>query len=431
MTKEHEFKTWLEQGGAQTEAGRNSRAYAIRTIERNLAALGMPHRDLDEAWEADRFEALRERLRKIREDARTGGQDYRILMPDSDNPHNRLSNWGSWLGQYGRFLAGDPPGAAKDADRIRQYVLEHYIEPAREEGRDHVEVLVRDVNEALGLKEAWPNICQALAGRIFQDMAQLPEPERIGADQSSATRFRFDLRGGSISRPALEKLRERFVALCPDFRSFVEPGTGWAKGEKAYKVAAIHRVDTALAEDATDEVLGKNVFEILKTAAKDGPLVRWQTEDAIAKNAADLLAEFYAIIGRLVRSKESPEIALGTANGAFEALRERGATSLTYGERISILSSALAMVRPSAMAPLKITRINEAWEALTGKKLFVESEADMTRDYRRLSDGFGEILEIMRDEWRWEPQDWLDIQGFLWIANDTCEPACKIDPVTG
>ena len=195
MTKEHEFKTWLEQGGAQTEAGRNSRAYAIRTIERNLAALGMPHRDLDEAWEADRFEALRERLRKIREDARTGGQDYRTLMPDSDNPHNRLSNWGSWLGQYGRFLAGDPPGAAKDADRIRQYVLEHYIEPAREEGRDHVEVLVRDVNEALGLKEAWPNICQALAGRMFQDMAQIPEPERIGADQSSATVFRFKLDG--------------------------------------------------------------------------------------------------------------------------------------------------------------------------------------------------------------------------------------------
>lgn len=193
MTKEHEFKTWLEQGGAQTEAGRNSRAYAIRTIERNLAALGMPHRDLDEAWEADRFGALRERLRKIREDARTGGQDYRILMPDSDNPHNRLSNWGSWLGQYGRFLAGDPPGTAKDADRIRQYVLEHYIEPAREHGRDHIEVLVRDVNEALGLKEAWPNICQALGGRIFQDMAQIPEPERIGADQSSATVFRFKL----------------------------------------------------------------------------------------------------------------------------------------------------------------------------------------------------------------------------------------------
>lgn len=525
MTKEHEFKAWLEQGGAQTEAGRNSRAYAIRTIERNLAALGVPYQDLNEAWEADRFETLRERLRKMREDARDGGQDYRILMPDSENPHNRLSNWGSWLGQYGRFLAGDPPGAAKDADRIRQYVLEHYIEPARDEGRDHVEVLVRDVNEALGLKEAWPNICQALGGRMFQDMAQIPEPERIGADQSSATVFRFKLdetapsgderpfvlfdatdapfqpvrnfnrntgvsafrikpRGagnkadeaietediadvaramlveglasrvkaiaggpvnyltyggdklvryelaaeiaqaigvpprGGISQPAMEKLRERFIALCPDFRSFIEPGTGWAKKEKAYKVAAIDRVRSALAENATDEILGKNVFEILKTAAKDGPLVRWQTEDAIAKNASDLLAEFHAIIGRLVQSQEPTEVALATAHDALDSLRARGATSLTYGERINILSSALAMVRPREMAPLKITRINEAWEALTGEKLFFEPKADMATDYRRLADGFAKIFAIMRDAWRWEPQDWLDIQGFLWIAND-------------
>jgi DNA polymerase III delta prime subunit len=418
MTKEREFKTWLEQGGAQTEAGRNSRAYAIRTIERNIAALGMPYQDLNEAWEADRFEALRERIRKMREDARAGGQDHRILMPDSDTPHNRLSNWGSWLGQYGRFLAGDPPGAAKDADRIRQYVLEHYIEPAREEGREHAEVLVRDVNAALDLKEAWPNICQALGGRMFQDIAQVPEPKRIGANQSSATRFRFDLRGRRISQSALEKLRERFIALCPDFRSFIEPGTGWARGEKAYKVTAIDRVRSALAEDAIDEILGKNVFEILKTAAKDGPLVRWQTEDAIAKNAADLLAEFHAIIGRLVRSAEPPEIAWAKAHDALEALRARGATSLTYGERINILSSALAMVRPSAMAPLKITRINEAWELLTSEKLFVEVKADMAMDYRRLADGFTEILEIMRDAWGWKPQDWLDIQGFLWIAND-------------
>lgn len=199
MQRAKEFKAWLEQGGAQTESGRNSRAYAIRTIEKNLAALGMPYRDLDEAWQADGFEALRERLQKMREDAVAGGQNYRILMPASDNPRNRLSNWGSWLGQYGRFLAGDRPGAAKDADRIRQYVLEHYIEPARDEGRDQVEVLVGDVNEALGLKQAWPNICQALVGRMFQNMAQIPEPERIGADQSSATVFRFRL--GETAKP--------------------------------------------------------------------------------------------------------------------------------------------------------------------------------------------------------------------------------------
>jgi 5-methylcytosine-specific restriction protein B len=200
LRDENEFKAWLEQSGAQTKAGRNSRTYAVRTIERNLTALGMPDQNLEEAWESDQFVGIRDRLKLMRDDARSGGTDFRILMPDSENPHNRLSSWSSWLAQYGRFLAGDPPGIAKDADRIRQHVLEKYIEPAREEGTSHVDVLVRDVNTALNLNEAWPNICQALAGKIFQDLAQVSAPERIGADQSSATVFRFGLDEAAASQ---------------------------------------------------------------------------------------------------------------------------------------------------------------------------------------------------------------------------------------
>jgi hypothetical protein len=429
LKDENEFKAWLEQGGAQTEAGRNSRTYAVRTIERNLAALGMPYENLEEAWKADQFAGLRERLKAMRDDARSGGEDYRVLMPDSEKPLNRLSNWSSWLAQYGRFIAGEPPGAAKDADRIRQHVLEEYIEPAREEGTSHVDVLVRDVNTALNLNEAWPNICQALAGRIFQDLAQVSAPERIGADQSSATVFRFNLETTSVNLSALEKLRRRFLDLCPDFETFENPGEGWAKGEKAYKLAAIERVQEAIATDTQDETLGKSVFEILKTAAKDGPFVRWQTEDAITKNAPDTSEDFYATIGRLLRTDEPAATALDKAYDSFVDLRERGATSLTYGERLNILFSSLAMVRPTEAAPLKITRINEAWEELTGEKLFVESTANMRVDYGRFASVFAELFTIMRDKWAWRPQDWLDIQGFLWIALDkTTQKPFSNDP---
>ena len=421
MTKEREFKNWLEQGGAKAVAGRNSRAYAIRSIERKLKELGMPFPDLEAAWKADRFESLRERLSQMWEDARDGGQDYRILMPDAEKPHNRLSNWRSWLAQYGRFLNGEPPRLATDADLIRQYALEHYIEAAREEGHGQTEVLVRDVNTALRLKQAWPNICQALAGRRFQELAQVPPPERIGADQSSATIFRFDLRDRRIDSSALNQLRKRFLAVCPDFRSFVEPGTGWAKKEKAYKVAATERVRSAVGTGGDDKALGKAVFEILKTAAKDGPLVRWQTEDSIAKRHPELLGEFHAVIGRLIRSVKPPEEVLSQASVALDALKGRGAASLTYGERLNILFSALSMVRPGEAAPLKITRINEAWDELTGEKLFVEATSDMARDYRRFATVFSELFGVMRDDWQWQPQDWLDLQGFLWIACNTKE----------
>ena len=419
MTKESAFKSWLEQGGAQTVAGRTSRVYAIQTIGRKLEELGMPFRDLDAAWKADRFESLRERLRRMRVDARDGGQDYRILMPDSENPHKRLSSWGSWLRQYGRFLAGDEPGSAKDADRIRQYVLEYYIEPAREDGREQAEVLVSDVNTALRLKAAWPNICQALAGPKFQKLAQVPRPEQIGADASSATVFRFDLRDHRVDSSALNQLRKRFLAVCPDFESFVDPGTGWAKREKAYKVAASERVRAAVGEGGDDQALGKAVFKILKTAAKDGPFVRWQTEDSIAKQHPELLGEFYAVIGRLIRSGQAAEEVLSQAFDTLDDLKERGAASLTYGERLNILFSALSMVRPGEAAPLKITRINEAWDKLTGEELFVQATADIASDYRRFADVFSELCGVMRDDWQWQPQDWLDIQGFLWIALDT------------
>ena len=360
MRDENQFKTWLEEGGAQTQNGRNSRAYAVRTIEKNLTALGLPYESLDDAWAVDQFAGVRLRLKKMRDDARAGGEDYRILMPDSEKPDNRLSNWSSWLAQYGRFISGEPPRAAKDADRIRQHVMEQYIEPAREDGLSQVDVLVRDVNDALNLNQGWPNVCQALAGRIFQDFAQLPPPERIGADQSPATVFRFYLDGRSVDRLELEKLRKRFLALCPDFKSFIEPGTGWAQREKAYKIVAIDRVREALKEEHDNEALGKSVFEILKTASQDGPFVRWQTEDSIVNKAPELAGEFYAVIGGLIQSDEPSETALTSAFDTLADLRERGATSLTYGERLNIVFSTLAMVRPNEAAPLKVTRINEA-----------------------------------------------------------------------
>lgn len=207
--KEEEFKAWLEAGGAKAEAGRNTRTYAVRTIESNLTALGSPHADLDEAWKADRFEQLRHKLKELREEFSAGGTRYRILMPQSDNPSNRLSNWRSWLGQYGQFLSGEPRGE-RDADRIRQHVLEHYIEAARARDTDTVDVLVRDVNQALGLNQAWPNIYQAITGNKFLEMADVEPPERIGAEQSSATILRFHL-GQAVDPDANEGDARPFI----------------------------------------------------------------------------------------------------------------------------------------------------------------------------------------------------------------------------
>jgi len=191
---EEEFKTWLEAGGANSKSARDTRAHAVRTIENNLAQLGSAHADLETAWKADQFEQLLQKLKELRDNFSAGGKEYKVLMPQSEKPDNRLSNWRAWLSQYGQFLGGEPRGE-RDADRIRQYVLEHYIETAREDENETIDVLVRDVNEALSLNQAWPNICQAISGPKFLELADVQVPERIGANQSSATVFRFRLNG--------------------------------------------------------------------------------------------------------------------------------------------------------------------------------------------------------------------------------------------
>ena len=306
----------------------------------------------------------------------------------------------------------------KAVDRIRQHVLEHHIKLARDKGDTQVKVSVKDVHEKLGLNANWPNICQAIAGLKLQELAQVPPPARIGTEQSTTTIFRFKLSDHRIDKSALDTLRDRFLANCPDFKSFVEPGTGWAEREKNYKVSASDRVRTAIREGGDDEALGKAVFKILKTAAKDAPFVRWQTENSIAKKSPELIGEFHAVIGQLVRSDQAVEDVLLQTYDSLDALKERGAKSLTYGERLNILFSALSMVRPCEIASIQVTRINETWGMLTGEKLFVEATADMKLDYHRFEDVFSDLFFIMRDDWHWQPQDWVDVQGFLYIALD-------------
>ncbi len=295
MKDENEFKAWLERGGAQTTAGRNSRIYAVRTIESNLAALGMPYKSLDEAWATDQFVDLRDRLRAMREDARSGGEDYRILMPNSEKPRGRLLNWGIWLQQYGRFIQGDPPGSSKDANRIRQHVLEQYIEPAREEGKPYADVLVRDVNKALSLNDAWPNICQALAGKIFQDLAQVSVPEQFGADQSSATVFRFE-----FDEVVVAENKHLFTLFDGAGNSFTPVKTeNRSTGTLAYRIkpkGSGNKADEAIATESMVDVAQAMLVEGLASRVKaiaggevnyltygGEKLVRYQLDPDIAK----------------------------------------------------------------------------------------------------------------------------------------------------
>ncbi len=87
--------------------------------------------------------------------------------------------------QYDHLMRG--------AERVRLVALNYFIEPARERSDPQVSVRVGDVSELLFPKDHYRNVWQALRGKAFQDLANVPEPTQTGADESPATVLTYQL----------------------------------------------------------------------------------------------------------------------------------------------------------------------------------------------------------------------------------------------
>ena len=110
-----EFQDWLRARGVSSQAI-STRASTVRGIEHVMEAMGSSQTELDAEFTHDRFAHLSQALAEMRKDAQNGGDQYRLLFPDSVKPLNRLANARNWLRQYGNFIdtAGDDKGVALD-----------------------------------------------------------------------------------------------------------------------------------------------------------------------------------------------------------------------------------------------------------------------------------------------------------------------------
>jgi 5-methylcytosine-specific restriction enzyme B len=213
------FKAWLEARPVQAKSLATRLSMVLR-IERTLGALGIPHSDLDAAYDADGLASVKAALEGLKQDAERGGTAFQVLLPDSFKPLGRLQNAINFLRNYRDFRAGIAPRHDADADRIREHVLHQYIERARERDEETVSVSVMEVHGALGLTNAWANVCQALAGPKFQELAQVAPPERQGPEASSSTVFTFQLE--AFSRLAVEAtLLSRFGVPIKDVKKIL------------------------------------------------------------------------------------------------------------------------------------------------------------------------------------------------------------------
>jgi hypothetical protein len=92
-----------------------------------------------------------------------------------------------------KTLPSRPNGQPSEADRVRSFVEQKIFSPARQRGQQLVTVAARDVHDRLGLRNAFPTVCQSLAGAKLQQESCVRLIARDGPERSTTTIFRFEL----------------------------------------------------------------------------------------------------------------------------------------------------------------------------------------------------------------------------------------------
>ncbi len=81
----------------------------------------------------------------------------------------------------------------KLADQIRQYVLTHYINPARKVGLKVVTVRAGNIHDAMRLHNQQPAVYGALDAAVFLQLANATCQSRLGPHQGRDAWWAFEL----------------------------------------------------------------------------------------------------------------------------------------------------------------------------------------------------------------------------------------------
>jgi hypothetical protein len=202
------------------------------------------------------------------------------------------------------------------ADSIRVFALENYVEPARRRGERFITVRAGDVHRAMGFKNKMPAVCSALRARKFETLAAVKLVKAEGPSQGANLYLTFRLlwmadaerepatipvtvvsgqHSGTASR-TLRRMQERCTQLVDDFDLYIQ----WFDEESIFDGPSLyfHRrtIDALLRHPRASGALGDDCFFVLLYAT----LASWGMQRPGRKSPAklvelpDLIASFVA-----------------------------------------------------------------------------------------------------------------------------------------
>ncbi len=226
---------------------------------------------------------------------------------------------------------------------------------------------------------------------------------------------------GALDRGALERYRQMFTARYPDFRSFAQTDGGYQAEERAYKDRLIATVAAALEDEQPDHELGARLLNILAgRAGIPSGLLGWRTDSRLAALREASPGTLESAAGRLARG-EDPTTAIAAFVAEAWPLLADGQTSKPYSESRNIPTMLAALVHPNEAFGINTDPIQQTAQALLDRKL-LGWNAMTAEEYGEVLGMARAIQQVMAEEWKWEPRDLWDVQGFIWAVNRADQP---------
>ncbi|WP_348263277.1 AAA family ATPase [Telmatobacter sp. DSM 110680] len=223
----------------------------------------------------------------------------------------------------------------------------------------------------------------------------------------------MDAKKGVEDWPQLERMRTRFLAICPDFIDFEQRKGFYFEQERAYKDDLIGQAQSILSghHEEQPEKLGGQFLDLVKKSN----FVGWRAFDAIAKGGADARKETAQALGEMLLSKESLPAVIETAALRIHPIL-RSDNNPAIGLVRSLVTSAIALAKPKDAISVKTLSMQAAIKELTGDTI-IKSAVISAHEYEAILQIALRISDRMV-EWNWKPRDLWDVQGFLWVATN-------------
>jgi 5-methylcytosine-specific restriction protein B len=446
IVRETEFREWMADEG-QAPATQN-------TITMDARRLETYYGDLDEAFDTDGFEAIRQALAYSKADERADRPNP-ARFPIEGDLYANLSHYRSTLNAYARFrsAADTASTGAEDIDkRIELFDDQgnaHWPVRQRDRAAEDIAFRIRGASNRTIDAEKTTDILEV--GRaLFKEgksvrvvrSNNLRRPYlSYGKQKLTSYKMAPEIAAalgmppqGSVNDAAplldptvLKEFKERFLAAFPDFEpsGFAATSGGYFDAERRYKDALIEKAEQALDDESlSDEALGRRLLDLL--ISRDSGLLGWRTDGKVRQLRDAYPGKLEVEAGRLVRSEEDPATAVGAfVEAVWPILSEGQDKNQPYSESRNIPSMLLAFAYPTEAIGINTDPLWRVSKALTGKSLLGNNP--LTEDeYAEVLDLADTLFEKF-EEWGWQPRDLWDVQGFIWVVREGQDPVQPID----